>query len=94
MKPNSRRQETLVQFNFPRSWIQGRGHTTTPFDMTVLNDLDRYHFAGDVEIVCRDYGTPAHTSRSCCATNLVEHTRYIRQHGDDMPEVENWTWPY
>ena len=61
MKPNSRRQETLVQFNFPRSWIQGRRHTTTPFDMTVLNDLDRYHLAGDVvDRVPRLRNTGAH----------------------------------
>ena len=65
-----------------------------PFDITVLNDLDRYHLAGDVvDRVPRLRNTSAHFME-LLRNKLVEHTQYIRQHGDDMPEVKNWTWPY
>ena len=55
--------------NFHVRGYKEEGTTTTPFDMTVLNDLDRYHLAGDVVDRVPDYGTPAHNSCSCCATN-------------------------
>lgn len=62
--------------------------------MTVLNDLDRYHLAGDVvDRVPRLRNTGAHF-KQLLRNKLVEHTQYIRQHGDDMPEVKNWIWPY
>jgi xylulose-5-phosphate/fructose-6-phosphate phosphoketolase len=70
------------------------GTTTTPFDMTVMNDLDRYHLAGDaVDRVPRLCRVGAHFKQSL-RDKLVEHKLYIRQHGDDLPEVKNWTWPY
>ena len=69
------------------------GTTTTPFDMTVLNDLDRFHLAMRRRSTgCRGCATSAPTSSSRCATNSVEHKQYIMQHGDDMPEVRDWKW--
>ena len=70
------------------------GTTTTPFDMTVLNDLDRYHLAGDVvDRVARLRDVGAHF-KQFLRKKLVEHKQYVRERGDDMPEVKNWTWPY
>ena len=70
------------------------GTTTTPFDMTVMNDLDRFHLAGDVvDRVPKLQGTSAHF-RQLLRNKLVEHKQYIAIHGDDMPDVKNWTWPY
>jgi xylulose-5-phosphate/fructose-6-phosphate phosphoketolase len=70
------------------------GTTTTPFDMTVVNELDRYHLAGDVVArVPRLQRVGAHFQQFLRG-KLVEHEQYTREHGDDMPEVKNWTWPY
>jgi xylulose-5-phosphate/fructose-6-phosphate phosphoketolase len=70
------------------------GTTTTPFDMTVLNEIDRYHLAGDiVDRVPRLQRVGAHF-KQFLRNQLVEHKRYIQQHGDDMPAVRDWTWPY
>jgi xylulose-5-phosphate/fructose-6-phosphate phosphoketolase len=69
------------------------GTTTTPFDMTVLNDLDRYHLAGDVvDRVPRLQSVGAHF-KQFLRDKLIEHKEYVRKFGDDMPEVKNWTWP-
>jgi xylulose-5-phosphate/fructose-6-phosphate phosphoketolase len=70
------------------------GTTTTPFDMTVLNDLDRFHLAGDVvDRVPKLQSIGAHFQQ-LLRNKLAEHNQYTREHGDDMPEVKNWTWPY
>jgi len=70
------------------------GTTTTPFDMTVLNELDRYHLAGDVvDRVPRLQVAGAHF-KQWLRDKLVEHKRYVREHGDDMPEIRDWRWPY
>ncbi len=70
------------------------GTTTTPFDMTVLNDLDRFHLAGDVvDRVPRLQRIGAHF-KQLLRDKLVEHKRYVVTHGDDMPEIKNWKWPY
>jgi len=70
------------------------GTTTTPFDMTVMNDLDRYHLAGDVvDRVPRLQRVGAHFQQFL-RNKLVEHKQYVHEHGDDMPEVKNWSWPY
>jgi xylulose-5-phosphate/fructose-6-phosphate phosphoketolase len=69
------------------------GTTTTPFDMTVLNQLDRFHLAGDVvDRVARLEKIGGHFQQFL-RDKLVEHGEYIRHHGDDMPEVRNWKWP-
>jgi xylulose-5-phosphate/fructose-6-phosphate phosphoketolase len=70
------------------------GTTTTPFDMTVLNEIDRYHLAGDVvDRVPRLQRVGAHF-KQFLRNQLVEHKRYIQQHGDDLPAIRDWTWPY
>jgi xylulose-5-phosphate/fructose-6-phosphate phosphoketolase len=70
------------------------GTTTTPFDMTVLNDLDRFHLAGDVvDRVPRLRNVGAHF-KQMLRNKLVEHTQYIHERGDDMPEIRDWKWPY
>ncbi|MGH9357909.1 MAG: phosphoketolase family protein [Terriglobia bacterium] len=70
------------------------GTTTTPFDMTVLNDLDRYHLAGDVvDRVPRLQPVGGHF-KQFLRDRLIDHAAYIREHGEDMPQVRDWKWPY
>jgi xylulose-5-phosphate/fructose-6-phosphate phosphoketolase len=70
------------------------GTTTTPFDMTVLNDLDRFHLSGDVvDRVPRLQRIGAHF-KQFLRNELVEHKQYISEHGDDLPEIRDWKWPY
>ena len=70
------------------------GTTTTPFDMTVLNDLDRFHLAGDVvDRVPRLQRVGAHF-KQFLRNKLVDHKQFICEHGDDLPEVRDWKWPY
>ncbi len=68
------------------------GTTTTPFDMTVRNDLDRFHLAGDVaDRVPQLHGRSGHF-KQMLRDKLVKHKQYIREHGEDMPEIRNWRW--
>src|SRR5271165_5814080 len=70
------------------------GTTTTPFDMVVLNELDRFHLA--IEVIERVPGldiAAAHIKQQF-RDALIEHTRYVRQHGEDMPQIRDWIWPY
>jgi len=70
------------------------GTTTTPFDMTVRNDLDRFHLAGDVvDRVPRLQRVSAHF-KQFLRDKLVQHKQHVHEHGDDLPEVKNWSWPY
>jgi xylulose-5-phosphate/fructose-6-phosphate phosphoketolase len=67
------------------------GTTTTPFDMAVLNDLDRFHLAGDViDRIPRLRG--AGHVKQFLRDRLVEHHQYVRTHGEDLPDVEGWRW--
>jgi xylulose-5-phosphate/fructose-6-phosphate phosphoketolase len=69
------------------------GTTTTPFDMTVLNRLDRFHLAlAAIERVERLRDPAAHLAQSL-RDRLQEHRAYVREHGEDMPEIRNWRWP-
>ncbi|HWG09909.1 MAG TPA: phosphoketolase family protein [Rhodanobacteraceae bacterium] len=68
------------------------GTITTPFDMTVLNELDRYHLAIDVLQRVPGLATSTAYLRQALWDKLAEHTRYIREHGVDLPEVRQWTW--
>jgi xylulose-5-phosphate/fructose-6-phosphate phosphoketolase len=71
------------------------GTTTTPFDMAVLNDLDRFHLAGDVIDRLPQLGSRAAYLKQDLRDKLTEHRNYIRKHGEDLPEVREWKWgPY
>ncbi len=68
------------------------GTTTTPFDMVVLNDLDRFHLVMDViERVPKLKAIGAHVLQEML-DRLIEHKQYIVEHGDDMPEIRDWKW--
>jgi xylulose-5-phosphate/fructose-6-phosphate phosphoketolase len=70
------------------------GTTTTPFDMVVLNDLDRFHLAMDViERVPKVTSIGAHVLQAM-RDKLIDHRQYIVEHGEDMPEVREWKWHY
>jgi xylulose-5-phosphate/fructose-6-phosphate phosphoketolase len=69
------------------------GTITTPFDMAVLNDMDRFHLAGDAIDRLPQLGASAAYVKQMLADRLTEHRRYIREHGQDMPSVRNWRWP-
>ena len=68
--------------------------TTTPFDMTVLNDLDRFHLAGDVVDRVPKLRNIGGHFKQMLRNKLVAHKLYIREFGEDMPEIRNWHWPY
>jgi xylulose-5-phosphate/fructose-6-phosphate phosphoketolase len=70
------------------------GTTTTPFDMTVLNDLDRFHLVADVAQRVPKLAARAAHLRQAMRDRLVEHRQYIRAHGEDLPEIRDWRWPY
>ena len=70
------------------------GTTTTPFDMVVLNDLDRFHLVMDViDRVPKLETIGAHLLQEM-RDKRFEHKRYISEHGEDMPEIRDWKWPY
>ena len=69
------------------------GTTTTPFDMVVLNDLDRFHLVQDVIDRVPTLGAKAAYLKQAVRNKLIEHKHYISEYGEDMPEVQNWTWP-
>jgi xylulose-5-phosphate/fructose-6-phosphate phosphoketolase len=70
------------------------GTTTTPFDMTVVNDMDRFHLANDaVDRVPRLRAVSAHF-KQLVRNKLIEHKEHIREHGDDLPDIKDWKWPY
>lgn len=83
--------------NHPNFHVRGfieEGTTTTPFDMAVMNELDRYHLA--IEAINRlpvlkekaaDVVTALHEK-------LMQHKMFVCEHGEDMPEIQNWKWPY
>ena len=68
------------------------GTTTTPFDMCVLNEIDRFHLVGDVIDRVPKLGERAAYAKQAIRDRLIDHRQYIRRVGDDMPEIKNWTW--
>ncbi len=68
------------------------GTTTTPFDMVVMNDLDRFHLVMDVIDRVPQLGPGAAYVKQALFDKLVEHKRYIAEHGEDLPEIRAWKW--
>ena len=69
------------------------GTTTTPFDMVMLNDLDRFHLVMDVIDRVPSLGERAAHLRQAMEDERLSHRAYTRQFGDDSPDIRNWTWP-
>ena len=68
------------------------GTTTTPFDMVVLNDLDRFHLVSDVIDRVPGLGARAAYAQQAIGERLIEHKQYITTYGEDMPDIRNWSW--
>ncbi len=71
---------------------KGEGTTTTPFDMVVMNDLDRFHLVNDVIDRLPGFGSKAAYTKQWLQNKLLDHKAYINIHGEDMPEILNWKW--
>ncbi|MEG4058639.1 MULTISPECIES: phosphoketolase family protein [unclassified Microcoleus] len=88
---------TYRRTNHPNIHVRGykeEGTTTTPFDMVVVNDLDRFHLVGDVLDRVPKLSSVAAYGKQAIRDKLIEHTQYITEHGDDMPEIRDWKWPH
>ena len=68
------------------------GTTTTPFDMCVLNDIDRFHLVNDVIDRVPGLASRAAYAKQAIRDKLIEHHEYIIRYGDDMPEIKDWVW--
>lgn len=70
------------------------GTTTTPFDMVVLNNLDRFHLFVDTIERVPAFSKKSASMREMIERKLLEHKNYIQEFGEDLPEIRNWKWPY
>jgi len=78
--------------NFHVRGYKEEGTITTPFDMTVLNDLDRFHLVMDTIDRMPKTGDAGVRLKKQLTATLIEHRQYINEHGQDMPEIRNWKW--
>ena len=88
---------TYRRTNHPNLHVRGykeEGTTTTPFDMAVLNDLDRFHLVGDVIDRVPGLGYLAAYTKQVIRDRLIDHYHYIRERGQDMQEIRDWRWPH
>jgi xylulose-5-phosphate/fructose-6-phosphate phosphoketolase len=70
------------------------GTTTTPFDMVMLNDMDRFHLVMDVIDRVPSLGTKAAHIRQQMVDERLRHRQYTRDHGEDPPDISAWVWPH
>jgi xylulose-5-phosphate/fructose-6-phosphate phosphoketolase len=87
---------TYRRTNHPNLHVRGyieEGTTTTPFDMVVMNNLDRYHLVIDVIDRVPGLGQKAAQLRQDMTDMRTRHWAYVREHGEDLPEVRDWVWP-
>lgn len=68
------------------------GTTTTPFDMAVMNDIDRFHLVADVIDRIPLHGSQADYAKQALRDKRIEHKQYIAEYGEDMPEISQWKW--
>jgi xylulose-5-phosphate/fructose-6-phosphate phosphoketolase len=80
--------------NFHVRGYKEEGTTTTPFDMTVLNELDRFHLFEDVIDRVPHLGPNAAYEKQMVRDKLIDHRQYVREHGEDMPEIREWKWSH
>ena len=78
--------------NFHVRGYKEEGTTTTPFDMVMLNDLDRYHLIMDVIDRLPGLGVRAAHLRQRMVDERLRHRAYTREHGEDPPDIQHWTW--
>ena len=86
---------TYRRANHPNIHVRGykeEGTITTPFDMTVRNDLDRFHLAMDAVDRLPQTGDEGAALKRRLQDKLVEHKQYIERHGEDLPEIRGWRW--
>ena len=87
---------TYRRAGHPNIHVRGykeEGATTTPFDMVVMNDMDRFHLVMDVIDRVPGLSRKAAWLRQEMADTRVRHRAWTREHGEDLPEVANWAWP-
>lgn len=86
---------TYRRTSYPYMHVRGykeEGTTTTPFDMVVMNDLDRFHLAEDVIDRLPQLASRAAYVKQLLRNKLLEHKEYVQKYGIDMPEIRNWKW--
>lgn len=86
---------TYRRTSYPYMHVRGykeEGTTTTPFDMAVSNDIDRFHLVGDVVDRLPQLASRAAYVKQFLRDKLLDHKEYVQKYGEDMPEIRNWKW--